>query len=112
MVTGQEKEKKNQKIFMMSCESFGIPAPITEYKFLDNRKFRFDFAWIDKKVAVEIEGGIWIKGRHTRGTGYKSDMEKYNLAALNDWFVFRFSTDQINKIATYEIIKSKLEKTK
>lgn len=69
--------------------TFGIPAPVFELQFAPPRKFRFDLAWPDKKVALEIEGGVWIGGRHTRGSGFLRDMEKYNLAALSGWTVLR-----------------------
>ncbi len=46
-------------------------------------------------VAVEIEGGIWTGGRHTRGKGYQGDMEKYNAAQLYGWKVLRYTPDQI-----------------
>lgn len=68
-----------------------IQEPVTEYRFLDERRFRFDFAWPDKKVAVEIEGGLYGKGRHTTVTGFNADCEKYNLAVMNGWKVLRFT---------------------
>ena len=48
-------------------KSMGIPAPVTELKFHPSRKFRFDYAWPEHRVAVEINGGAWSGGRHTRG---------------------------------------------
>lgn len=98
-------EKTNAKIFLMFCESFGLTKPKQEYQFMRTRKFRFDFVWTDHKLAVEIEGGIWIQGRHTRGHGYISDMEKYNLAVLHGWRVLRFTPKQLKEVSTYETIK-------
>lgn len=66
-----------------------------EYKFLNNRRFRFDFACVEKMIAIEIEGGTWTEGRHTRGKGYSMDCEKYNLAQLAGWKVFRFTSDML-----------------
>ena len=63
----------------------------TEYKFLPNRKFRFDFAIPDKKIAIEYEGLISRKSRHTTIKGYSNDTEKYNLAAINGWCVLRYT---------------------
>lgn len=66
-----------------------------EFYFHPDRKWRADFHLIDKKILVEIEGGIWSGGRHTRGIGYLGDMEKYNAATMMGFQVIRFSTDQV-----------------
>ena len=108
-MVGRQKEKSNAILFMALCKSFKIPSPQQEFKFMDKRKFRFDFAWIDERLAVEIEGGVWIQGRHTRGSGYVKDMEKYNLAAEAGWRVLRFTPQQIKKEETYKIIQNCLE---
>lgn len=71
---------------------------IPEYKFLEDRKFRFDFANIELKIAIEIEGGCWVGGWHNRGSGYIKDMEKYNLATVMGWKVLRYSTRQKNEM--------------
>ncbi|MCO8085009.1 DUF559 domain-containing protein [Acinetobacter lwoffii] len=66
-----------------------------EFYFHPERKWRADFHLIDKKILVEVEGGIWSGGRHTRGKGYIGDMEKYNAATMMGFQVIRFSTDQV-----------------
>ncbi|WP_151817522.1 DUF559 domain-containing protein [Acinetobacter oleivorans] len=66
-----------------------------EYKFHPKRKWRADFLITGKKILVEIEGGIWSGGRHTRAKGYLGDMEKYNEAAIMGFTVLRFSTEQV-----------------
>ena len=66
-----------------------------EFKFHPDRKWKADFHLIDKKILVEVEGGIWSGGRHTRGKGYIGDMEKYNAATMMGFQVIRFSTDQV-----------------
>lgn len=75
-----------------------LPAFITEYRF-DNRprprNWRFDFAWPDRRVAVEVEGGVWSNGRHTRGQGFIADTEKYNQATLQGWRVLRYTSAAI-----------------
>ena len=60
-------------------------------KAADLRDWRFDFAWPDRGLAVEVEGGTWSGGRHTRGGGFEGDCEKYNAAALLGWKVLRFT---------------------
>lgn len=66
-----------------------------EYKFHPKRKWRADFFITGTKILVEVEGGIWNGGRHTRGKGYLGDMEKYNEAAAMGYTVLRFSTEQV-----------------
>jgi very-short-patch-repair endonuclease len=60
-----------------------------EHAFAKPRRWRFDFAWPTHKVALEIEGGVWSGGRHTRGSGFTKDVEKYNRAAVLGWSVIR-----------------------
>ena len=68
-----------------------LPGYVREHRFDAYRKWRFDFAWPALKVAVEIEGGTWAGGRHTRGAGYEADAAKYNAAVLAGWRVLRFT---------------------
>lgn len=72
-------------------QAFSLPVPAKEYRFWPGRAFRFDFAWVKEKIALEIEGGIWTQGRHSRGAGMRSDMEKYNMATAMGWRIFRFT---------------------
>lgn len=68
----------------------GIPI-IREYKFLEDRRFKFDAALPLFRIAIEWEGGIFSRGRHTRGTGYASDCKKYNLAVMHGWKLLRYT---------------------
>ena len=68
----------------------GLPQPVREYRFHPTRKWRADFCWPAHKLIVEVEGGVWSKGRHVRGKGFIDDCEKYNEAACYDWTVLRF----------------------
>ena len=63
----------------------------TEYAFHPSRKWRFDFAWPDRFIAAEVEGAEFANGRHTRGSGFTADCEKYYEAAKLGWRVFRFT---------------------
>lgn len=67
-----------------------------EFVFAPPRRFRADFAFPQKSLLVEVEGGIWMKkSRHTGAKGYQADMEKYNLAAKLGYTVLRFTTQQV-----------------
>jgi len=74
-----------------------LPAPQREFIFHKKRKWRFDLAWPDLLIAVEVEGGIWTGGRHVRGEGYEADCEKYNEAQLAGWMVLRFTPGMIKR---------------
>lgn len=78
-------------------ELFGDGGRIiaAEFLFHPQRKWRFDFGVPELRLAIELEGGIWSGGRHTRGTGYQGDLDKYNAATALGWDVFRFSTQDV-----------------
>lgn len=63
--------------------------PQAEYKFHPTRRWRFDFAYPDLMLAIEVEGGIWVGGRHIHPVGFEKDCEKYNEATKMGWKVFR-----------------------
>lgn len=98
----QAGKKKNLKplsvgeeTFALQCQVIGI-KPKREYPFCEGRKWRFDFALPDLKVAIEIEGGTgWGKSRHSKGSGFEKDCEKYNTAAMLGWKVYRFTTRMV-----------------
>lgn len=69
-----------------------LPDPVKEHEFSEEAKYRFDYAWPDMKVAVEIEGGIHNYGRHVRPEGYTNDCNKYNLAQIEGWIVLRYTS--------------------
>ena len=77
----------------------GFPEPVTEHPFAKHigRRWRFDFAWPDRLLAVEVDGGAWVPGggRHTRGAGFAADHDKFNRAMLLGWRVLRFTSRQL-----------------
>jgi len=93
------KLSPGEELLMLQIRLHKLPAPTREYRFC-NRRWRFDFAWpgLDQMVAIEVEGGIWSKGRHTRGCGFEADASKYNQAALDGWKVGRFTTGMVERM--------------
>ncbi len=83
--------RKGLDPFLLACRAAKLPSPVTEHRFHPTRRWRFDYAWPQWGVAVEREGGIWIRGRHTRPMGYQRDLEKYNAATVLGWRVLRFT---------------------
>lgn len=70
-----------------------LPPPVRQFAAIPGRKFRFDFAWPVKRLLVEIQGGIWTQGGHSRGAGMKRDHEKANMAAALGYRVMYFNSD-------------------
>ena len=76
-----------------------------ELRFHPPRRWRFDFAIPDLKIAIECEGGTWTNGRHTRGAGFERDCEKYNQAAIDGWRVLRFTGRMIRSGEALQVIE-------
>ena len=88
-------------LFALQLKEAGAPNPVREHRFNPPRRYRFDFAWPDIMLAVELEGGTlskYKKSRHTTGTGFHNDCQKYNQAALMGWTVLRFDSAMINTL--------------
>jgi hypothetical protein len=68
----------------------------SEYRFSPPRRYRWDFCHIESKVAIEIQGGVWMgKSGHSGGTGLVKDYEKLCLAATKGWRVFLLADSMI-----------------
>ena len=81
--------------FMRLWSLAGGPPLEREYRFHHKRRWRADFAQVEARVLIEVEGGIWVNGRHNRAAGFNADLEKYLEAGLLGWRVFRLGPDQI-----------------
>lgn len=86
-----------------------LPEPVREYRFHPVRRFRFDFAYPDRLLAIEVEGGTWGKSRHTTGSGFAEDCVKYNLAALDGWRVLRVTGTHIKSGQAIQWIERALD---
>jgi hypothetical protein len=69
-----------------------------EFRFDAKRKFRFDYYLPDLRVGFEINGGEWLGGRHTKGKGYQTDLDKINLAQINGFRVFQFTYTHLKEL--------------
>lgn len=74
-----------------------LPMPTLEHQFDTSHKWRADFAWLQQKLIVEVEGGTWSNGRHNRGKGYEADCVKYNAAVKQGWRLLRYTTDMVKR---------------
>ena len=88
----------------------GLPEPVRELQFAKSigRRWRFDFAWPEQRVAVEVDGGIFVAGRHSRGAGQLADMEKQAAAVLLGWRVLRVAAPHFRSGQAVEWIRAAL----
>lgn len=91
-----------------------LPIPGRELRFMPKgtRRWRFDLHYLDLKLAIEVEGGTWINGAHTRGKHYAEDCEKYSMAAIMGWKVIRVTSDMIASGRALQLIIAALNPTK
>ena len=94
--------------FVALLEEHNLPIPEAEYKFHSTRKWRFDYYWPEYHLALEVEGGVWINGGHTRGSGFVKNLEKYNMAAMMGIRVIRCEPKHVCTYATIEMINKAL----
>ena len=92
-------------VFTVICRTDLHVECVKEYRFHPTRKWRFDYAIPEHKIALEVEGGVWTRGRHTSPKGFLNDIEKYNAATLMGWRVFRTTPDDLYKSATINLVK-------
>ena len=85
-------DKEKNLIELILRKYFKKEEILREHKGIKGRQFRFDWAIPHIKLAIEYEGIVSSKSRHTTFTGYSTDCRKYNLAMLNGWNVLRYTT--------------------
>ena len=96
---GEERDWGQELINQVAV--YGLPAPVREYKFHAKRRWKLDLAWKEKRVACEIEGGIWMQTKTGRGKGhahpvrFEQDIEKYNELELRQWTLIRVTPKMI-----------------
>jgi very-short-patch-repair endonuclease len=86
----------------------GLPLPERQARLIPGRKYAFDFAWPDQKLACEVDGGVWSGGRHVTGTGATSDAEKVSLAAGEGYRVLRVTGKQVESGAALRWVEMAL----
>ena len=95
--------------------SLGLPPAVPEYRFCADRKWRFDYAWPAARLALEVQGGIWTQGRHTRGAALQKEWEKLNTAAALGWRVMYCAPGTEGSYQLVQLLKHAIwtdEKTK
>lgn len=115
----KRKSKKGlsplESLFDRQIEERTLSRPSKELAFHEpepgqkKRRWRFDRAWPELKLAVEIEGGTWLRAsRHTSGAGFHNDTVKYNTALVQGWRVLRFTSKSIRDGSAIEMVEKLL----
>ena len=103
----KNKEKYNDPFIQFVNQELGVEL-WPEFYFSIDRQFRIDYAIPEFKIAIEQEGGIWMKGNsgHSSGSGIARDMEKNNLLVEKGWRLIRRQPNEMLTLKTVETIKS------
>lgn len=101
------KWEKDVPKLLAALDRLFIAHPIREHVFHDSRGWRFDFAWPGRKLALEVEDGAFMQGggRHTRGAGFRDDLEKYNEAVAYGWRILRIMPEQVKRSQTADLVR-------
>ena len=97
--------------FVAYCRANGLPEPEPECGFHPERAWRFDYGWREHRVALEVEGGAFTQGRHTRGAGFAEDVDKYSEAAALGWRIVRTLPKHLYDATTLDRLKRALSHT-
>lgn len=107
----QNQQKITNDFFTALVKSTLHVDIVREHIFHDKRRWRFDYAIPQYRIALEVEGGVWTGGRHTSPKGFLGDMEKYNTATLLGWRVFRTTPQDLNTNTTIELLQQAILST-
>lgn len=109
-----------EQVFRAALKVAKLPQPLSEITFHPTRKWRFDYAYVEEKVAVEQEGGLFGKGKrcpvcgrapvagHSSIARLKADLEKYSEAAAIGWRIIRVTPQQLPLPTTMTLIRRAL----
>lgn len=87
------------------CKMAGLVEPQREYRFHPVRRWRFDLAFPELRLAIEVDGGAWVNGRHNRASGWLRDQEKLNEAVVLGWRVLHVTPQQVSDWEAFTLVE-------
>ena len=108
-LTAAGVDSELELILANRLERAGLPLGETQFRFVPGRQYRFDRAYPEHKLAIEVQGGIWTNGAHARGSGIERDALKFSIAAAMGWRVVVLTRDLIESGQAVELIARALE---
>ncbi len=88
-------KSKPEELFALHLRLKKITMFVREYQFAPPKKWKIDFAWPERQIAIEIEGGTYRRGWHVRADGYEKDCEKYNEINIRGWMLLRYTSQMV-----------------
>ena len=107
--TPAPKTKAADRLFRAVLAQQGLPQPEAETMFHPTRKWRWDYCWPAQKLALEVQGGIWVKGAHSSGVGIQRDIEKFSEGAALGWRLLLVEPKFLPTLQTAGLIRRALE---
>jgi hypothetical protein len=74
-----------------------------------SKRYRLDFAHPISRIGIEIQGGVYNRGRHVTGSGYERDCRKYNLAYTSGWTIFLLTSAMAKDSFWHELIARQVQ---
>lgn len=104
-VKSGRSESSLEALLALQLRALKLPQPLRNYRFLPDRKYEFDFCWLDVKLAVEVQGMA-----HRIKAKFEADLEKRALALLAGWTVLEVGGKQVRSgqaIAWLEVLMAR-----
>ena len=73
---------------------------VQQFQYLPTRKFKADFAWPDKKLALECDGMV-----HRIKERFEADVERHNELLMAGWRVFRVTGKMVRDGRAIELVR-------
>lgn len=117
---GRGPESDLEEALLNYIRAEALPIPVFGHRFDLQRRWRFDMCYIEEKIAIEVDGGIYgvgeacrecgrrSNGGHNSIEGFTSDREKINTAQVMGWIVLGVTPQQINSGQATEFIRQAL----
>jgi hypothetical protein len=95
-------------ILRQLCRDAGLPEPVAEWEFSGHGAWRADYAWPEYALALEVNGGAWVNGRHNRGSHTMDEHRKMNQYAMEGWRVIYTTPKRLLTQETVEMVRRAL----
>jgi hypothetical protein len=113
----KQSDSIRKEMIISYCKNNGYPIPIKEHKFhvagviFDKKRlWRLDLCWEEEKLALEIHGGVFIKGRHVTGIGMTKDCEKFSCLAVQGYRLIQVTTGQVDSGFVFKVLDHEFNK--